>query len=121
MTDARQRQDGNGNDIRQRREDRDPWMRLSHALERYKILWIVALGVSAWLGSRIIQPLNQVTVLTAQAERVLNRLDKADEDRTKMDNVVAILVRMQCLQLDDRDRAKINLDCRDIPLPTLRP
>ena len=48
---------------------------------------------------------------------VVQRLDDADKDRATMTISINILTRIQCLQLDAVDRAKINLDCSEIPLP----
>jgi hypothetical protein len=104
---------------RRRSDDSNPLSRLAFAIERYRLLWFAGITVSGWLGARLIEPLNEVAVLAQQHVTINARLIKDDSDRVVMKDVLSILVRLQCLQLDYTDRAKLNLDCKDIPVSTL--
>jgi hypothetical protein len=119
MAEHRRRTDENGIMVHERAEDRDAWARLAHTVERYKVLWIVGMVVAGWIGSRIIQPLSAVSVLSAQQVQIITRLDKADMDRRDLADVLKVVVRIQCFQLGANDRAKYNINCADIPLPSI--
>lgn len=56
---------------------------------------------------------------------IIPRLDSADADRAKViriqemqGTILGVLTRLQCLRTSAVDRAKIDLNCRDIPIET---
>ena len=114
------RVDEEGHTAHERYTDHDAWARLDKWASRYKIawgFWLILLGVGSWVGSRVVQPLQVIPVVLAQQTAIVQRLDKGDVDRDDMRAILKVLIRMQCLQLDPIDRAKLAIDCRDIPLP----
>lgn len=116
----RRRVDENGDTLHERRTDTDAWARLDAWATRYKIawgFWLILVGVGSWVGSRVVRPLDQVPVIAAGHREIMSRLDSGDQDRAVLQNILLVLVRVQCLQMGRIDRAKLNLDCRDIPFP----
>ncbi len=118
MPEHRRRQDQDGI-IHERETDNDAWARLDLWATRYKIAWgfwllLVALG--GFIGGRIVRPLNAIPAVVAGQAAIAARLGKVETSQTETTAILGILVRMQCLQLNLIDRAKINLNCRDIPL-----
>ncbi len=123
MVEHRRRADANGNSVHERATDSDAWARLDAWATRYKIawaFWVVLLSVGGWIGSKVIRPLDQVPVIAARQTAILDRLDKGDSDRSDMQDILGILVRIQCLALDPIDRVKVGIDCGSIPLPAVQ-
>ena len=127
MPEHRRRLDENGNTQHERANDNDNWARLDQWANRFKItwfFWIITLSLAGWIGSRVIQPLNQVAVIATRQQTVIARLDRGDSTRYEIQAILRILVRITCLNLNAKDRAQLALDCREIPLlpfPTLSP
>ncbi len=117
---SHRRQDENGEAFHERVTDNDGWARLDAWAARYKLawgFWLVLLGIGGWIGSRVVQPLEAIPVLVEQKDSVVGRLTKLETNQEGMQDILRILSRIACLQLDRADRAKLDLDCRDIPLP----
>ena len=127
MPEHRRRSDGDGNTPHERASDNDNWARLDVWASRFKVtwfFWIITLSIAGFIGSRVIQPLNQVPKLASEQQVIVSRLERADSARYEIQVILRILVRITCLNLNAKDRAQLALDCREIPLlpfPTLSP
>jgi hypothetical protein len=133
MTDHRRRLDQNGDTAHERSTDSDYIARLGQTIERYKIFWLVIMAILGWWGRTVMEPLRTAALTTAEV-RLINqkidsvivpRLDIADRDRAQMVRIqetqtvqLGTLSRLTCLHTSLIDRAKIDLNCRDIPLET---
>lgn len=117
MVEHKRRTDPDGPEFHERATDTDFWARTAQAIDRYKILWLVLMALSAWLGSHLMQPLKAVPVM-AQQIRVLQASDSvAGEERREIKRAVAILTRIQCFNIPRDDRLKYDVDCGEIPTP----
>ncbi len=107
--------------------------RVGNLLDRYKIFWFILVAVITWWTNRIIIPLEQSAKTTAAVQLIntkidsviVPRLNAADIDRAKMlqiqetqTNQLGTLSRLTCLHTSLIDRAKIDINCKDIPLET---
>lgn len=129
----RRRTDTNGNTLHERRTDADYIARAGETIERYKIFWLIIMGVLGWWGRTIMEPLRTAAQTTAEV-RLINtkidsvivpRLDAADHDRAQMIRIqetqtkqIGTLSRLTCLHTSLIDRVKIDINCRDIPIET---
>lgn len=99
--------------LHMRDQDNSKVARYNEIWDRYSKLVIPILwGLVIWFVTKLYPAVNGYPL-------IMDRLDKADQDRAAMTTSLLILIRMQCLQLDAVDRAKINLNCTDIPLPQI--
>jgi hypothetical protein len=127
-----------GPDAPNRDTDFDLVGRIGKVIERYKIFYIMAGAIMAWWGRNVVVPLRE-SALTTTEVRLVNvkmdtlrsqmtvRLDRADADRTRMieiqenqSMILGTLTRLQCLRTTLVDRAKIDLNCKDIPVEVPR-
>ena len=119
MMEHRRRTDENGTSMHERATDNDNWARLDQWASRFKVtwfFWVITLSIAGWIGSRVIQPLNEVPKLAANQQVLFSRLERADSARYEIQVILRILVRITCLNLNAKDRAQLALDCREIPL-----
>ena len=100
-----------------RMEDRDRLASWNAMYDRYSKLFTPAVLVAAtWFVAHVWEPIQAVPQIQAQTKTLIVRDSVAMQERSDMKEALKILVRMQCLQLDAVDRAKIGLDCSAIPL-----
>jgi hypothetical protein len=122
-------------EMRKRPEDREnPEERaIDHdKVERFGLWWdrfapflkSVLLVAGGWFVANIWIPLQKIPELVRHQETFIINDSVSATQRTmlieKTDNLtkaVSILTKLQCLQTSAVDRAKIDLDCRDVPLP----
>lgn len=129
--DRRVRRDPTGEEVHERKTDFDPVARVGNFLDRYKIFWFLVVAIIGWWSKTILIPLEESAKTTAQVQMIntkidqviVPRLDSADKDRSRLITVsenqariLGVLTRLQCLNLTAIDRAKIDLNCRDIPI-----
>lgn len=125
------RTDDAGTELHERRTDTDPIARIGGVLDRYKIFWVIFISLLAWWSKTVMVPLQESARTTAEVrminkkidEKIIPRLDSADADRAKViriqemqGSILGVLTRLQCLRTSAVDRAKIDLNCRDIPI-----
>lgn len=91
------------------RAEEEPTKKFLRTLTQYRILWLVGMGMAAWIGSRIVQPLNQIPIDTADIQELKKRADAKDSTDREWREVVKIVVRVQCNTLSDADKYKYNL------------
>lgn len=118
------RRDPTGRVIHERDDDFDVVAKVARFIERYKIVWIAVVAASAWLGHHLVEPLDAIPVVQAQVIQlrdsvhdVNKRLDKADEDRAAIVQVIKVFGKVICAGLSSSDRYKYDIDCRDLPVP----
>lgn len=129
--DRRIRRNETGEELHERKTDYDPVAKVGSFLDRYKIFWFIVVAVIAWWSRTILIPLEESAKTTAQVQMIntkidsviVPRLDSADRDRSRLINIsenqariLGVLTRLQCLNLTAIDRAKIDLNCHDIPI-----
>jgi hypothetical protein len=114
------RLDLEGQPAHERRTDTDSWARLTSTLERYKVFWLLAFAFGGWLGNRITEPLSAVPVLKAQNQAIMARLDTAEKDRKDIAQVLKIFSKVICAGLSSSDRYKYDIDCKELPLPSVK-
>ncbi len=114
-----------------RDSDFDLVARIGKFIDRYRVVYFVVGALFAWWGRNVIAPLRTTAQTTYEVRSIhaildtvviphLYRIDANDALRLQGDaqqNVIlGILTRLQCLRTSAIDRAKIGLDCRDIPV-----
>ena len=113
---------------------RDLIARIGRVIDRYKIVPILIGALLTWWGRNVVTPLRESAQTTGEVRllhttvdsfknQVTLRLDQADADRTRMISIqenqsmiLGTLTRLQCLRTSLIDRAKIDLDCKNIPV-----
>jgi hypothetical protein len=101
-----------GVEYHERNTDNDKLARFNAIWDRYiKLIIPVLWGGLIWIFTQVVPAVKGYPL-------ILQRLEQAEKDRGTINTSVKILIRMQCLNLNAVDRAKIDLDCTQIPLPT---
>jgi hypothetical protein len=84
----------------------------------------MAVAACGWIGVHIWEPIQSLPeIKKAHEQMVINdSISMVDRKQLKQDTkdlqeVIKILVKMQCLQMSAVDRVKIDLNCSDVPLP----
>ena len=131
QTHERQRVDASGEHPHDRKTDSDYIARIGAFIIRWKLFWAIGVGITAWYGKNILEPIRvsaqntaELTAINTKIDSVIvPRLQKAEDDRAMMirtqeqqGEILGYLSRMQCLALDPVERVKGRLDCRDIPI-----
>ena len=125
-----------GPEASERATDSDVVARAGKVIERYKIFWLIITAIVVWWGRTVVIPLKESAQTTGEV-RLLNRkidsvivprLDMADADRNRIIRIqesqaaiLGVLTRLQCLRTSLIDRAKIDLNCKDIPIEYPQP
>lgn len=125
-----ERQNDNQRSRHERRTDSDLVGRIGQVVERYKILYAMMAAIFVWWTRTIVVPLRESAQTTGEVklinkkidEVLIPRLETADQDRRRLiaiqenqSSILGVLTRMQCLRTNAIDRAKIDLECKDIP------
>lgn len=92
--------------VHSRSDDFPKFLRL---IAQYRILWLAGMGMAAWIGSRIVQPLNLVGVNSVAIAKLEKRADAKDSTDKEWRDVLKIVVRVQCATLSEGDKYKYNL------------
>jgi hypothetical protein len=129
--DRRVRRTPHGEEVHERKTDFDPIAKIGSFIDRYKVFWFIVVAILGWWTRTILIPLEESARTTREVQMInskidsviVPRLNEADKDRTRLITVsenqariLGVLTRLQCLNLSGIDRAKIDLDCRDIPI-----
>lgn len=104
-------------------EDANPWAKAAVFAERYKILWIAGIAVAMWIGTRIIQPLNQITQVAnaqatnaAQIDTVKSQLSVHDGVHKDLAAAITMLTRISCAKnLTPDEQYAFGVDCAKLP------
>lgn len=109
--------------VEQRSEVRSKWAKVDHFLERFgRLLLALAITLSTWFMSHVVAPLREIPGLVqAQAKTdtimrtrqvqidstfksIDKKLERAEIDRSRMVDILAVLASIQCDQFTQRER-----------------
>lgn len=86
--------------------------------DRYgRLLMTAATAMGGWIVVNLYDPIKLLPEIQKTHEEIVRDNVILKEDSRDMKDILKILVKMQCIQMDALDRVKINLNCADVPLP----
>lgn len=120
-TRRRQKEETEGDDyfVHTRSTDRSAWLKISYAIEKYRVIWYIVVGILVAMGFDFRTPADANRRLSARIDTVNTRVDsifaenrRAALSREKFDAKIDLLLKFQCLQQSERDLTIAGVDCK---------
>lgn len=119
------RTDERGVPVQERYSDRSRHRKLEAFLEdNWRTIMTLVIAACTWYAANVYGPIKAIPALVQRDSsravdhsELFHKIETTDKKVDRMEGAILTLSRISCFSLDVADRAKYDINCKDIPLP----